>query len=113
MLAAAAATATGTEADKQVIGSLAAGVALGAAAVLIGVGVGTWLHRPILRHRGAATLLALVAVTATMLLPPLQAALRAVSDGRASMAVAVLAAAATWAVTSVVAAARAAGSFAR
>jgi hypothetical protein len=110
---AAVSTAVGTEPDKQVAGSLAIGAALGVAAALMGAGIGTWLHRPVLCHRGAATLLAVAALTGTIVLPPLQAALRAVGEGKDAMVLAVLVPAAVWAVVSILVAARAASTLAR
>lgn len=106
LVSAVASTLLGSEDDKNVVESTTVGLALGVGAALIGVGIGTWLHRPILRHRGASTLVAIAAVMATMLFPPLQGALRAVNDGRAAPALAVLAAAVVWFCGSVVGASR-------
>jgi len=48
---------------------------------LVGVGSGTWLHRPILRHRGAQVLLAIASVVFALYLKPVQDLIRSVSTG--------------------------------
>ncbi len=63
--------------------AVAAFLALGSAA-LVGIGIGTLLHRPVLRHRGASTLLAVAAVVASVTLPPVQAVFRSLDSGDAT-----------------------------
>lgn len=71
-----------------------------AAAVLIGLGIGTFLHRPLLRHRGLSVLTATAGCIVVMLLPPIQSAHRALNDDRVSGAYLLLVGAAIWAAVS-------------
>jgi hypothetical protein len=62
------------------------------AATAIGVGIGTLLHRPVLRHAGATLLVTVAALVAIILLPPVQSVLRALNDGRTTGVIALAAA---------------------
>ncbi len=61
---------------------LGACVVLELAATAIGVGVGSLLHRPVVRHAGATLLVAVGALVGLILLPPVQHVLRQMNDGR-------------------------------
>jgi hypothetical protein len=74
------------------------------AATAIGVGIGTLLHRPVLRNGGLTLLAAAAALVGLILLPPVQHVLRQLNDSRtdgliALSAVALVAAAAAVAVS--------------
>lgn len=57
-------------------------VLLQLAATAIGVGIGTVLHRPVVRQAGAALLVAVAALVGLILLPPVQHVLRQFNDDR-------------------------------
>lgn len=61
---------------------IAATTGFEASAVAIGITIGVWLHRPILRHRGISTLAATTACVGVMLYPPVQAVHRSLNDDR-------------------------------
>ena len=63
------------------------------AATAIGVGIGTLLHRPVLRHVGVTLLVTVAALVGIVLLPPVQYVLRALNNGRTTGVVALAAAA--------------------
>ena len=50
------------------------------AGTAIGVGIGTLLHRPIVRHAGVTLLVTVAALVGTILLPPVRTVLRALND---------------------------------
>ncbi len=50
-------------------------------AALVGISIGTLLHRPLLRHRGAATLLSIAGPVGVLLLPPTRTLLRSLDSG--------------------------------
>src|SRR5262249_12487354 len=56
------------------------------AATAVGVAIGTFLHRPVVRHGGVALLVAMGAVVVLALLPPVQHVLRDLNDDRAGSA---------------------------
>lgn len=78
--------------------SLAASAGLVLAAALIGVGVGNLLYPPIVSEAGVGVVAAPVFLAFMMLFPPIQAVLRASNSGSVWGAVAVLPAAATFAI---------------
>ena len=61
-------------------------------ATAFGVGIGTLLHRPVLRHAGLALLVAIAALVGLILLPPVQSVLRALDNGRTTGVIALAAA---------------------
>ena len=65
--------------EVYVVGSC---VLLQLAATAIGVGIGTMLHRPVVRHAGFTLLVAAAALVGLILLPPVQYVLRQLNDGR-------------------------------
>ena len=76
-------------------------VLLQLAATAIGVGIGTLLHRPVVRHAGFTLLVAAAALIGVILLPPVQFVLRALNDGRTTGVVALAAAAGAIAIAAV------------
>jgi hypothetical protein len=60
---------------------------------LAGIAVGSFLHQPTLRHRGMSFLFGCTAAIATILLPPVQSALRDASAEATAPGLALLAAA--------------------
>ena len=73
--------------------------------LLIGIGIGTLLHRPLLRHRGMSVLLATGGCIVVMLLAPIQSVHRSLNNGDNNNTTWLLfAAALAWAATSVLAA---------
>ncbi|MGO9873075.1 MAG: hypothetical protein ACLPVY_04675 [Acidimicrobiia bacterium] len=79
-------------------------VLLQLAATAIGVGIGTLLHRPVLRHVGVTLLVAVAALVGTILLPPVQGVLRALNNGRTAGVIALAAAGGVVALAAVAAA---------
>jgi hypothetical protein len=57
-------------------------VLLQLAATAIGVGIGTMLHRPVVRHAGFTLLVAAAALVGLILLAPVEYVLRQLNDGR-------------------------------
>jgi hypothetical protein len=57
-------------------------------ATALGVGIGTLLHRPVLRHGGVSLLATAGALVAIILLPPVRCVLRQLNDGRTTGVVA-------------------------
>jgi hypothetical protein len=74
------------------------------AATALGVGIGTLLHRPVLRHVGVTLLVTGAALVGIILLPPVQFVLRALNDGRTTGVIALAAAGAVVAFVAVTAA---------
>jgi hypothetical protein len=74
------------------------------AATAIGVGVGTLLHRPVLRHAGVALLVTVAALIGIILAPPVQSVLRALNMGRTTGVIALATAGVVIALASVAAA---------
>jgi hypothetical protein len=74
------------------------------AATAIGVGVGTLLHRPVLRHAGVALLVTVAALVGIILAPPVQSVLRALNKGRSTGVIALAAAGVVIALAAVTAA---------
>jgi hypothetical protein len=66
-------------------------VLLQLAATAVGVGIGTLLHRPVVRHAGFTLLVAAGALIGVILLPPVQFVLRELNDGRTTGVVALAA----------------------
>ncbi len=75
-------------------------------ALAVGVAIGVWLHRPILRHRAVATLTAVAACTAVMISPPVLEVHRAVNDNRLGLISPLLAASVVVAALSIATAAQ-------
>jgi hypothetical protein len=73
-------------------------------ATAIGVGIGTLLHRPVVRHAGVTLLVTIAALVGIILLPPVQSVLRALNDGRTTGVIALAAAGGVIAVAAVTAA---------
>ena len=69
--------------------------------LLIGIGIGTLLHRPLLRHRGLSILLATGGCILVMLLAPIQSVHRSLNDGDTNTTWLLLTAALAWATASV------------
>jgi hypothetical protein len=69
--------------------------------LLIGTGIGTLLHRPLLRHRGLSILLATGGCILVMLLAPIQSVHRSLNDGDTNTTWLLLTAALAWATASV------------
>jgi len=61
------------------------------AATAIGVGIGTMLHRPVVRHAGITLLASVGAIVGLVLLPPVQYVLRQLNNGRTGGVVAMTA----------------------
>jgi len=61
-------------------------VAVQLAAAAIGVAIGTFLHRPVVRHGGYALLASIGVIVVLALLPPVQHVLRDLNDDRAASA---------------------------
>jgi hypothetical protein len=76
-------------AEAAVVGAC---VLMQLAATAIGVGIGTLLHRPVLRHAGVTLLVTVAALVGIILLPPVQSVLRALNDGRTTGVIALAAA---------------------
>ena len=74
--------------------------------LLIGIGIGTLLHRPLLRHRGFSILLATGGCIVVMLLAPIQSVHRSLNNGDSNTTWLLFAAALAWAATSVLAASK-------
>jgi hypothetical protein len=70
-----------------------------ASAAFIGIGVGTCLHRPLIRHAGLSTLLGVSATLGVMLLPPVQHVHRSLNRGQAFPTLPLLLAAVAWSVS--------------
>ena len=77
-----------------------------ASAAAIGIAIGVWLHRPILRHRGVSTLTASAACIGVMLFAPVESVHRSLSDDRIGSIGPMLAICSLVAVISVAASAR-------
>ncbi len=75
---------------------LGAAVAVLVGAGAMGVGIGTLLHRPVLRSRGVAAVLGLLTVIGVLRFPPLQAAVAEVGRGGYTGAWSVLAGSVIW-----------------
>lgn len=76
---AAATQATRSIGEAHIIGGC---LLLELTATAIGVGIGTLLHRPVVRHGGATLLVATGALVGLILLPPVQHVLRQLNDDR-------------------------------
>jgi hypothetical protein len=83
---------------------LAVAASVGISGLLIGIGIGTLLHRPLLRHRGLSILLATGGCVLVMLLAPIQGVHRSLNNGDSATTWLLLTAASAWAVGSVLAA---------
>ena len=69
--------------------------------LLIGIGIGTLLHRPLLRHRGLSLLLATGGCIVVMLLAPIQSVHRSLNNGDSNTTWLLFTAALAWAAASV------------
>ena len=69
--------------------------------LLIGIGIGTLLHRPLLRHRGLSLLLATGGCIVVMLLAPIQSVHRSLNNGDTNTTWLLFTAALAWAAASV------------
>lgn len=74
-----------------------AGTAVSLSGIMIGIGIGTLLHRPVLRHRGLSLLLAILGWILVLLLPPVQSVHRSLNDGNANATWLLLLGASAWA----------------
>lgn len=79
-------------------------VAVLSAGVWAGIGIGSLVHRPILRSRAVTLAAALFLLAAMMILPPVQHTLLSIDRGHRGPALVLQAVAAVWAVGAVVAA---------
>jgi len=76
-------------------------VLLQLAATAIGVGIGTMLHRPVVRNPGVTLLVAAAALVGLILLPPVEYVLRQLNDGRTGGVVALTVVAGAFAIAAV------------
>ena len=93
-----------TEPQRSSLAVMVVVAAVQISAVLIGAAIGTWLHRPILRHRGLTPMLAVLAMIAALLATPTTHLHRSLDRGQASTAAWYLTAATAVSIGSVTAA---------
>ncbi len=70
-------------------------------ATFAGVGFGTFLHEPVLRHRGAATILSILASVLFVGLPPIPAVMRILNEGDTGTVLPMLGASIIWGLSAI------------